>query len=39
VAQRVPADLCSVLALNLGAFATVAGLCHAAERLVRWTDR
>jgi hypothetical protein len=36
VAQRVPIDPGSLLALTFGASATVGGLCHAAERQVRW---
>ena len=36
MAQRVPIDVGSLLALSLGASAIVGGLCHAAERPVRW---
>jgi pimeloyl-ACP methyl ester carboxylesterase len=35
VAQRVPIDVGSLFALNLGASAPVGGLCHAAERPFR----
>jgi hypothetical protein len=35
VAQHVPIDPGSLLALNLGASAIVGGLCHAAERPIR----
>lgn len=38
MAQRVPVDPGRLLALNLGASATVGGLCHAAERRIRQAD-